>query len=124
GEMSPDEASAFEESMAEDLHACEAVARAVRLTQGLQRAIPCVRPIVAASPAASRPLRGRWGTVASAAGVLVIAGILLSRGVGESPTERPVTVERDSHVRDAQPDAESLIALWTQTRGDWRTELA
>jgi len=118
GEMSVDEAEAFERTLVNDLEACERVASAAGLATTLYTALAdeieselatsAAGPTKSAPSAPARPgRRGLWAIVAAAAAVCVLAagGLLML----------PKTVDHDgiaSQVADAS--AGSLVAIWSE----------
>lgn len=126
-ELSPDEAAAFEERLADDQQAREAVARAVELTRAVAAACPEVR----SRPApVSRAARGRrragpaghlaWTAIAVAA-CLVVALLAYQhqhrRGVApvaEAPHDGP----GGEGIETLGGRADQLAVLWSRTRDE------
>jgi hypothetical protein len=119
-ELSADEAEVFEERLAADQEAREAVARAVELSQAVA-ALP--RETVCPSPAAS-PWRRRlaWMTVGATAACLAFAVWLLnSHLTGPGPAPHDVPLANGPGVEELpvsvveDPAAGRLLALWSHS---------
>jgi hypothetical protein len=108
GEMSADEATAFEALLAQDQPAREALARAVELTQAVVSAESLV-PVVAAKRASSVwSRRLTWMAVGSAASLLV--AVLWSSSGLRTYLQGPTAPSGPS------ADARELAQAWSQTR--------
>ena len=109
GELPEGEMSAFEERLATDSVACEAVAEATRLTLTLQFAVADVATV--AAPAAATPNvrsakttpRGSWLALAGA--TTAAAGLLAAMSLGPNGP-------RQDQVARVDRSASELVSLW------------
>ncbi|MCI0359075.1 MAG: hypothetical protein L0211_11405 [Planctomycetaceae bacterium] len=120
GEMSPDEAIAFEARLADDQPARESVGRAVALAERLAEAAPAEEPIV------ERRADYRWviaplGWMAAGAAVALLAVSLLGRSGGSAiqPPDagNPGTVGPGEGR--ANPDVDALVWARLQAGPQW-----
>lgn len=108
GELSPEDAAAFEHRLSHDLAACETVAAMVELS----RAIALVSPSVASSfsPRPRRAWRLRVGATALAATLLVAVSLGLPwPSASVSPTQSP---------RSGVEPAGTIALTWWDLRGE------
>jgi ferric-dicitrate binding protein FerR (iron transport regulator) len=110
GELSPAEAEAFEQRLASDQAAREALARAVQLTQAVASAESLV-PVVLRPASRDWGRRLAWMAIGSAASLLV--AVLWMGGRNDTST-----VIRQS---PASQDQTALAAVWSQTRDELST---
>jgi hypothetical protein len=129
-ELAPDKAAAFEERLAHDPEACNAVARAVELIGAIAGAgceaptatRPRVSVVVAGPQRAADRARSRWlvWVAVAAAAVLAVAVSLPWLGSdksGSQPVERAVAP--DEGFPDANEDSPAELALlWSETRDE------
>lgn len=121
GDLSAMDAAAFEQTLANDLAACEAVARAARLMEGMRFAAQPAEPVVSVRTIERTRQASPWGVIAAAACVIAAAWGLTTL----QPEVQPPTVAQPEAAPRIQTwDAGSLVALWSQARthGDWRAE--
>jgi hypothetical protein len=117
GEMSRDETAAFEQRLADEQEAREAVARAVELTRAIAAA-KAARPTVPASVSAVPRRRYRavrrwfWAAVATAAS---LAGVVLyQHAYRPADSPREMAAESNGMILNAQ--SQRLARAWSQTR--------
>ena len=109
GELAESEALAFEERLAVDQVACEAVADATRLTLALQSAVADVVTVAApeAAPLVVRPAkttpRGSWLALAGA--TTAAAGLLAAVSFGPNGSRQTQLVRVDRSTSE-------LVSLW------------
>lgn len=107
GEMSATESLAFEQQLAEDQSAREALARAVQLA-GAVRSACRPMPVVRASSATGRSWLAVVGVCAAAALVLVATSVgFFDRN---DSTDMPVAAQRS-----AMKNAGGLVAMWAES---------
>ena len=98
-ELSPAGALAFEQRLADDQQAREALAEATLLCQALKRTAPCAVP---AQRGALRPAASWiWAACGAAACLLVIGALEFLADDGPQPVARPVQSGRDEALAQA-----------------------
>lgn len=109
GELSPADAAAFEDRLACDRHACEAVARMMQTVDALAVAVPAVAPRSSAlsRPATSAPSRRPVLALVSTA-CLIAVGLFLMQSA-QDPGPAPRGGDRRVH---------ELVSLWAETAVD------
>ena len=87
GELSAAEASEFEEQLSADQAACEAVARAVQLTEAVSGLAPSQLPMPTPRKPAAAPRRNSWAAigVTAACVCLAIGALVWERGGSTGP---------------------------------------
>jgi hypothetical protein len=113
GELSPAEAAAFEELLAQDQSAREALARAVELTQAVVSAESLVPVTVARSQSSVWTRRLSWMAVGSAASLLV--ALVWSAVWSPSGLQAYLAGGAASKAPSAEESRE-LAQVWIQTR--------
>lgn len=123
GDLSPDDADAFESRLAADQAAREAVARSVHLSCALTAALeaaPTHGLTVSATACKRRTNRtARWLGWTTVAGAVCLAGVGAYWAVQSSPTpDLRREIAGDTANESAGPQTEQLALLWSRTRDE------
>lgn len=130
GEMTADEAAAFEERLASDQESREALSRAVELTERLAEAAPVATAVVAL-PDPARPkaqsvwrrslLRAAQPLAWMAAGAAAALLVVNLSGWSARPPIEPGSGTRTHAAAGKRPTADAALWARLQAGGDWAT---
>lgn len=123
GELSPAEAVAFEERLACDRHACEALARMMQTVDALAVAVPArtsLRPRTVLQPRTATPLEPVRGVPSSPVRVRALVGLITAACVMAVAVfvSQPAPLSRNVETVSRGDRASEIVSLWADTAGE------